>query len=159
MTSKNKETITWTISSHAKQRAWERYDVMFSPQKWVDFCNTMQKGKYSICLGSDGSGSRRFACYFQKRWFLVGCSMHGRVGIISTFLPADALTETDKTILQSDDRYSRIADDTWNIMSQRLLDETGVAKRANRPAMHISQEELPKDFDQVCKLLEKNVLK
>jgi len=149
------EIATWTVSHHAKQRAWERYDVMFSPQKWIDFCNTLQNQKTSIRLGSDGSGGCRFACYFEKKWFLVGCSITGMRGVVSTFLPVDALTDTNKTILQADDRYHRFGNDAWNIVHQKLPDDTVREQKTNLLNMHISQEELPIDFELFGELLEK----
>jgi len=116
----SKDHAAWTVSPHAKQRAWERYGIIFSPKKWTEFCETLQKGKRSIRLETGESGSCRFACYFQETWFLVGCSIHGDGGTVSTFLPADALADGDKIILQSDDRYRRFGNDEWNIMHQRL---------------------------------------
>jgi len=151
------EIATWTVSTHAKQRAWERYGIMFSPQKWLDFCDTLQKQKNSIRLGNDGSGSCRFACYFENKWFLVGCSITGMSGIVSTFLPADALTDTDKIILQADDRYHRFGNDAWNIMHQKLPGNLANRKQPNLPEMHISQEELPIDFESFRELLEKEI--
>jgi hypothetical protein len=148
----------WSVSPHAKQRAWERYGVVFSPQKWADFCGTMQKEKRSIRLGSDGSGGCRFACYFQGTWFLVGCSLHGKGGTVSTFLPAEALTDTDKIILLSDDRYERIGNDSWGIIHQRLPHAIAAARRTALPDVQISQEELPPDYEQVGELLEKEIV-
>ena len=149
------EIATWTVSPHAKQRAWERYGVMFSSQKWTDFCDTLQRQKNSIRLGSDGSGSCRFACYFENKWFLVGCTIMGMSGIVSTFLPVDALSDTDKIILQADDRYHRFGNDAWNIMYQKLPGATVKGKQTSLPEMHISQEELPIDFELFVELLEK----
>jgi hypothetical protein len=151
------ETANWIVSPHAKQRAWERYGIVFPPQKWANFCNTLQKEKFSIRLGNDASGSCRFACYFQGTWFLVGCSLHRQSGIVSTFLPADALTETDKIILQSDDRYRRVGNDPWNIMFQRLSGGAVAGKRTTLPDIRISQEDLPPDFEQSEKLLKKEI--
>ena len=155
------EIATWTVSTHAKQRAWERYGIIFSPQKWMDFCNTLQKQKLSIRLGNDGAGSCRFACYFERRWFLVGCSVTGMSGIVSTFLPADALTDTDKIILQADDRYHRFGNDAWNIMHQQLPGKPVSGKQPNLPEnllkIDISQEELPIDFELFGELLEKEI--
>ena len=151
------ETANWIVSPHAKQRAWERYGIVFPPQKWVNFCSTLQKEKFSIRLGSDGWGSYRFACYFQEQWFLVGCSLHRRGGIVSTFLPAEALTDTDKIILQSDDRYRRFGGDPWNILLRRLPGEVIAGTQTKLPDIRISPGELPPDFDQGEELLDKEV--
>jgi hypothetical protein len=150
------KTTNWSVSPHAKQRAWERYGVVFSPQKWADFCQTLWNGKHSIRLGSDGSGSCRFACYFQKRWFLVGCSVHGRSGIVSTFLPVAALSDTDKTILQSNDLYCRFGNDPWDIVHQKLPGRLDARQRTRLPEIPILPEELPPDFNLVGELLEKH---
>jgi len=154
-----KEKNTWTVSPHAKQRAWERYGVVFSPQKWTDFCNTLQKGTHTIRLEGDGSGGCRFACYFRGKWFLVGCSITESSGVVSTFLPADALSDTEKIILQSDDQYNRIGNDMWDVSSQRLLDGTITERRTRLPEVQISPEELPPDFEQIGELLEKQLSK
>jgi hypothetical protein len=87
----------------------------------------------------------------------VGCSINGRTSIISTFLPKDALTDTDKAILQSDDRYRQLGDDPWNIMPQRLPVELAARTRANLPTIQVAQAELPLDFDQVGELLDKEI--
>ena len=150
----NNESITWTVSPHAKQRAWERYGVQFSPRKWTDFCRIMQKAKNLIQLEKSGSEGCRFACCFQGQWFFIGCSLHGGRGRVSTFLPADALTDTDKIILASDDRYEPISDASWNAVYQRLSCRTPADKQALLSSIQIAQDELPSDFDQVGKLLE-----
>jgi len=104
----------------------------------------MQKANNLIRLES-GSEGCRFACRFQGQWFFIGCSIHKGLGTVATFLPDEALTDTDKTLLASDDRYEPIGSVSWNAVrsKQTLLSN-----------IQITQEELPPDFDQVSKLLE-----
>jgi hypothetical protein len=115
----------------------------------------MQKAKNLIQLEKSGSEGYRFACCFQGQWFFIGCSLHGGRGRVSTFLPADALTETDKIILASDDRYEPIGDASasWNAVRQGLSGRTTADKQALLSSIQIAQDELPSDFDQVGKLL------
>jgi len=149
-----KEGIQWTVSPHAKQRAWERYGVRFSPRKWVEFCRIMQKEKNLIHLENHGSEGCRFACCFHGQWFFIGCRLYGGHGMVSTFLPAEALTDTDKIILASDNRYKPIGDVSWNVMHQKLSGRTTRNRRTHLSDIQISPDELPPDFDQVGKLLE-----
>lgn len=147
-----RKAISWFVSPHAKQRAWERYGVKFSPKKWCDFCTTIQRGKYSFRLTKTTPGYARFVCYFQQTWFLVGCSTSGRNGVITTFLPIDSLTDADKTLLRSHNLCLHLEDNMQDVrmhllsasMRQRMLAET-----------QICPEELPKDFDQIDLLLKK----
>ena len=75
--------------------------------------------------------------------------------MVSTFLPAEALTETDKTILASDDRYDPIGNASWSTERQTLSARITTERRIFLSNIRIAQDELPPDFDQVSKLLDK----
>jgi hypothetical protein len=153
----SQENVAWSVSLHAKVRAYERYGIKFSQRKWADFCSTMRKEKFSIRLENDASGNCRFACYFQGKWFLVGCSLHGNTGIIATFLPPDSLTDSDRSILRFDDRYERIGNDCWYLMNQSFHVEAVARKRRVLPDIPILPEELPPDFEVADALLDKEI--
>jgi len=115
----------------------------------------MQKKKNLILLENHGSEGCRFACCFQGQWFFIGCRLYGGRGIVSTFLPAETLTDPDKTLLASDDRYEQSDDAAWNVMRPNLSGKTTGDRRTSLSDIQISQEELPPDFDQVGELLGK----
>ena len=101
-----------TISTHAKERAFERYGVRFSKKRWELFGRTLQNPKYAVRLPGD-----RLACYFEKRWFLLICQND----TVLTFLSLEDATDEDRQLLQHDERYCRINDDTFRVLGRNSI--------------------------------------
>ena len=99
-----------TISIHAKERAFERYEVQFSKKKWKSFEQTTRSQKFAIRLHGE-----RLACYFEKQWYLVICKKDGTV---LTFLALENISDTDKCVLRNDEQYQRINDDTFRVLGR-----------------------------------------
>ena len=100
------------ISTHAKERAFERYDVRFTKKRWESFERTLRNPKYAIRLQGD-----RLACYFERRWFLLICQN----GVVLTFLSPGDANDEDKQLLRHDERYRRINDDTFRVLDQNSI--------------------------------------
>ena len=99
-----------TISIHAKERAFERYEIQFSKRKWKLFEQTTRNPKFAIRLHGE-----RLACYFEKQWFLVICK---RDGTVLTFLALENISDIDKHVLKSNEQYQRINDDTFRVLGR-----------------------------------------
>jgi hypothetical protein len=97
------------FTQHAKERAYERYGVEFSFDQWVRFGQALQNPEYTILLPR-----HRKACYFEGRWYLLGCAENG---VVRTTLPRQALNKTEKQILQSNRLYRWINDDAFRVWS------------------------------------------
>ncbi|GHT14798.1 hypothetical protein FACS1894170_12080 [Planctomycetales bacterium] len=80
------------ISIHAKQRLFERYQIILSRREEKNFCRLLQNGKTVVTL-SDG----RKACFFRDTWLLF----HIENGTVKTFCSPTAVTERE--ILNSRD--------------------------------------------------------
>jgi hypothetical protein len=142
--------LIYYVSSHAKQRAFERYGVRFSDKKWKAFSDTLQKGKKAVQLRSDDSGVR-FACYFLGSWYYVGCSTSGAV---LTFLPPNALSDEDKYLLKNDERYQQINDDQFHVFSLNLTPPVSARQQKLKPILpEIGDDELPLDLDRYLEQL------
>ena len=117
---------------HAKERAYERYGVVFSKRQWREFGRTLNHPKYAIRLPGE-----RLACYFLKNWYLLVCEKNGTV---MTFLAREDITEEDKLILGNDERYRQINDDAFHVWSS----QSTVAMPSRENAVELpDEEELP----------------
>jgi hypothetical protein len=125
------------VSSHAKERAFERYEIYFTRKKLKEFYQTIQNPKKTIKL--DGN---RLVCYFLNQWFLFTCDN----GTVSTFLPREALTDNEKIILKNDSRYRQINNDAFHILESNLESRrtSTLVKPLDLPE-EVTDDELPPD--------------
>ena len=100
------------ISTHARERVFERYGTRFSKKRWESFRRTVRNPKYTIRLQSD-----RLACYFEKQWYLLICINDT---ILTFLLPEDANDE-DRQLLRLDERYRRINDDVFRALERNSI--------------------------------------
>jgi hypothetical protein len=96
------------FTSHAKDRANERYGIVFSRKQWQEFARILENPKFTVRLPGD-----RLACYFLKNWYLL---VRAKDGTVTTFLAREAATDEDKLILGNDDCYRRINDDAFHVL-------------------------------------------
>lgn len=126
-----------TISTLAKQRAFERYSVRFSKKRWKSFERTLRNPKFAIRLTGE-----RLVCYFEKQWFFMVCMANG---VVLTFLSPEDASDKDKQILRQDERYRRINVDTFRVLlrvSLSILDISSVESSVDLPTT-LTEEELP----------------
>ena len=142
-----------TISTHAKERAFERYGVRFSKKKWKLFERTIRNEKQAIQLPGD-----RLACYFEKQWFLV---IYKGNGTVLTFLSLEDASDEDKQVLRHDEQYRRINIDAFRVLernsttSEDLRDVGPVERSVDLPTM-LTEDELPKEvLESAKKLMER----
>ncbi|MDR1384952.1 MAG: hypothetical protein LBJ67_14050 [Planctomycetaceae bacterium] len=145
-----KRHIEKNISQHARQRMLERYGEKFSKRKWDAFWQAIQKEKNVISLSSASSGCRR-ACCFQGKWYFFCCNS---TGVILTFLPLDALTEEDKSILNNNARYLQSSKRLFVRNSHFVLSDLHVSSKQNISLSAIDEKELPADFDKAEQYLQ-----
>ncbi len=113
------------ISPHARQRAFERYGIILTEKQCKGIYETIRRRKNVVSLGKDGTRNR-FACYYERRWYLVGCSENG---IVLTFLPIDSLDENMKDRLRNDAVYQRIDNDTFGLFSRYATQNAPLPQR------------------------------
>ena len=119
---------------HAKERACERYCVVFSKKQWSEFGRTLDNPKYAVRLPGE-----RLACYFLKNWYLL---IREENGTVMTFLVRENITEEDKLVLENDERYRQINDDAFHVWSSQS--NTTMPSRKNAVELP-DDEELPSD--------------
>lgn len=138
-----------TISSHAKQRAFERYGIRFTKKRGKSFERTIRLP------------GNRLACYFEKRWFFMICKKNG---VVLTFLSLENVSNEDKQILRQDERYRRTAgDDAFGAfkrvtnLSLEMLDVSPAGSSVNLPTALSVEELSPEVLEAAEKLMKKAV--
>ncbi len=132
-----------TISTHAKERAFERYGVRFSSRRWESFERTIDNPKFAIRLQGE-----RLACYFEKQWFLV---IRKENGAVLTFLAPEDLSDEERRLLRHDERYLRANRDTFRALERNST--SGPEPRTVCPAKRpiglpttLTEKELPPEM-------------
>ena len=129
------------ISTHAKERAFERYGIRFSKKRWELFGRTLRNPKYTVCLQGD-----RLACYFEHQWFLL----IGKKDAVLTFLSLEDANDDDRQLLRGDERYRRINDDAFQVLGQNsipsvMMQDVCPTERSVALPPVLTEEELPSD--------------
>ncbi|MDR3233272.1 MAG: hypothetical protein LBT46_06380 [Planctomycetaceae bacterium] len=129
------------ISLHAKQRLFERYEILFSRKEEKLFCRMIENGRKVFTL----KGGRK-VCFFQGTWLLF--CIEGDT--VKTFYPPSGLTAREKTILNN------IGTDSTFFDNESFHNEAdGVpAKKKCMRFQEIPQSELPDDFHKAEEMLE-----
>jgi len=132
------------FTHHALERILERYGTRFTKQRQLAFVRTLQNPKFTIPLTDN-----RRACYFEGKWYLLVCSQSPRplssIIAIQTFLRLEDANEDDKLVLRHSDRYIKINDDAFGVLSM------SERKSIDRPCKklvelsELSDSELPHD--------------
>ena len=130
------------ISTHAKERALERYGIRFSKKRCKSFGRTLRNPKWTIRLRGD-----RLACYFENRWLLLICKENS---VVLTFLSPEDATDEDRQLLIRDEQYHRINDDVFRVLKRHSISNVTIPDIAQPeytidvPPM-LPEEELPSD--------------
>ena len=132
------------FTHHALERILERYGIRFTKQRQLAFVRTLHNPKFTIPLTDN-----RKACYFEGRWYLLVCSQSLRpqssIIAIQTFLRLEDANEDDKLVLRHSDRYIKINDDAFSVlsMSERKSIDRPCKKLVELP--ELTDSELPHD--------------
>jgi len=137
------------ISTHAKERAFERYGTRFSKKRWESFRRTVKNPKYTIRLQGD-----RLACYFEKQWYLLICIS----GTILTFLSPEDANDDDRQLLRHDKRYQRINDDAFRALEQNSISNIKMpTERLVALPSALGEDTLPSDILESAETLMKEL--
>ena len=143
------------FAHHALERVCERYGVRLTGKQQQAFGRTLSNPKHTIPLTRN-----RLACYFEGRWYLLVCtSPINAVPLrtmpsctVQTFLRLEDASDDDKRILRHDERYRRINNDAFHVLSVSPSKTTGrlflmkklqVKKTVELPGL--TEDELPHD--------------
>lgn len=102
------------VSSHARQRAFERYGVMLSAKQCKGIYETLKKGKNAVRLKREGVGFRT-VCFFENRWFFLVCN---KQNFVVSFLPKESMTSEERRRLRQDSAYRRINNDQFGLFDR-----------------------------------------
>ena len=128
---------------HAKERACERYGIVFTKKQWSEFGRTLDNPKYAVRLSAE-----RLACYFLKNWYLL---IREENGTVMTFLARENITEEDKLVLSNDERYRQINDDAFHVWSNM---QSMVAMPSRKKSVELpDKEKLSSDASQSAECL------
>jgi len=131
---------TTPFAHHALERVCERYGVRFSQKQKQAFGRMLSHPKYAIPLTRN-----RLACYFEGKWYLLVCTTSRYT--VQTFLRPEDANENDKHILRHDERYLKINNDAFHVLSAPPLKTTELPfqrkKKVNLPGL--TESELPHD--------------
>ena len=141
------------ISTHAKERAFERYGIRFSKKRRESFMRTLRNPQCAIRLHGG-----RLACYFEKQWFLLICKNNE---VVLTFLSLEDADDEDRQLLKHDERYHRINDDAFHVLephsiSIAIMPDVCLPERSVGLPPMPTEEELPNDvLESAVKLMNK----
>ncbi|MCL2622971.1 MAG: hypothetical protein FWD31_04815 [Planctomycetaceae bacterium] len=107
------------FAHHALERVCERYGVRFTKKQKQAFGRMLTHPKYAIPLTRN-----RLACYFEGKWYLLVCTASRYT--VQTFLRPEDANEDDKLILRHDERYLKINNDAFHVLSASPLKTTGL---------------------------------
>ncbi|MGL4941831.1 MAG: hypothetical protein ACRC46_01410 [Thermoguttaceae bacterium] len=143
------------VSQHAKERACQRYGVVFSQRQWLAFTKALRNSRLTVRLRDN-----RWACYFERCWYLV---VRTDDGVLLTFLPREDATDDDKAILQHAENYCRINVDAFKVglTGSTTASCSAAATHAHRKKVPLPPKQLAdsdntnvmQDFDQHLKNL------
>ena len=138
------------FAHHALERIFERYGVRLTGKQQQAFGRTLANPKHTIPLTRN-----RLACYFQGRWYLLACtgptsaeplrSMPSYT--VQTFLRLEDANDDDKQILRHDERYLKINNDAFHVLSASHLKLTDPPPRTKKTVElpDLTENELPRD--------------
>ena len=128
------------FAHHALERVCERYGVRFSKKQKQAFGRMLTHPKYAIPLTRN-----RLACYFEGKWYLLVCTASRYT--VQTFLRPEDANEDDKLILRHDERYLKINNDAFHVLSAPPLKTTGLPTQVKRTVQlpGLTENELPLD--------------
>ena len=132
------------FTNHALERIAERYDVRLTKKQQLAFGKILSNPRFTVRLTNN-----RLACYFERKWYLLVCSQspHPQSSIIAiqTFLRLEDANEDDKLVLRHSDRYIKINDDAFGVLS---MSERKSIDRPCKKLIELSEltdSELPHD--------------
>ena len=128
------------FAHHALERVCERYGVRFSKKQKQAFGRMLTHPKYAIPLTRN-----RLACYFEGKWYLLVCTASRYT--VQTFLRPEDANEDDKLILRHDERYRKINNDAFHVLSASPLKTTALPPQRKRKVKlpGLTSDELPYD--------------
>ena len=128
------------FAHHALERVCERYGVRFSKKQKQAFGRMLSHPKYAIPLTRN-----RLACYFEGKWYLLVCTASRYT--VQTFLRPEDANEDDKLILRHDERYLKINNDAFHVLSTSPLKTTALPPQRKRKVKlpGLTENELPHD--------------
>ena len=149
-----KKTVT-PFARHALERVFERYGVRLTKKRQQAFGRTLVNPKHTIPLTRN-----RLACHFQGRWYLLACTeplsaappSHTMPSCtVQTFLRLEDASEDDKRILRHDNRYLKINNDAFQVLSAFHVQPAGLpplVKKTMKRTVELpdlTENELPHD--------------